>query len=150
MGGVEVETLWPPRSSGFPAPNESSIVLRIRYGRFAALLTGDMERSAEAELVAGPRPIRSLLLKVAHHGSRYGTLKPMLDRVQPRWAVISAGRNNPFGNPSRELLMRLLRAGARPLATMDLGAISFATDGYRYAIESYTCGPLEDGVLGAD
>ena len=148
LGAAEVETLCPPPGQTAAAANESSVVLRITYGDFSALLTGDMERSEEAYLVRRPVPIRSTLLKVAHHGSRYATLDPMLDRVRPRWALISAGRNNPFGAPSRELLMRLLRHGARPLLTMDHGAVSLATDGSHYVLSSHVTGLLEAGRLG--
>ncbi len=147
FGAAEVETLCPPPGQEAAAANESSIVLRITFGEFSALLTGDMEKSEEAYLVGRPLPIRSTLLKVAHHGSRYATLDPMLERIRPRWAVISAGRNNPFGVPSRDLLMRLLRRGARPLLTMDQGAISLATDGSSYVLRSHVAGLLEAGRL---
>ena len=69
------------------------------------------------------------------------------DRVRPRWAVISAARKNPFGNPSPEVLERLLRHGARLLLTMDHGAIFLETDGYHYIIRSYALGRIESGEL---
>jgi competence protein ComEC len=147
--GVHIRTLHPPLGSNYRSPNESSIVLHIRYGRFAALLPGDLERQGERSVLASNGNLRSLLLKVAHHGSRYATPDDFLDQVRPRWAILSAGRHNPFGNPARDLVMRLLRRGIRPLLTMDHGAISISTDGERFVLRSHVCGVLESGFLPA-
>jgi len=87
------------------------------------------------------------LLKVAHHGSRWSTMDPLLERIRPRWGVISVGTNNPFGHPSRDVLSRLSRHGVRTIQTSDQGAITFATDGSRYCLCSYVGGILESGPL---
>lgn len=142
VAGVSVRVLNPPRGRPFRSINDGSLAIRLEFGRFSALLAGDMEGPAET---AAAMP--SLLLKVGHHGSRNATLDPFLEQVRPRWAVISVGRKNPFGNPSAETLQRLLRHRARILVTADLGAISFETDGSRYRISSHTLGILEQGVL---
>jgi competence protein ComEC len=147
LAGVEIHTLHPPLGVRYGSPNECSVVLRLRYGRFVALLPGDLEKEGERCLLMSHADLRSSLLKVAHHGSRYATPDEMLDQVLPRWAIISAGKHNPFGNPARELLMRLLRRGIRPLLTMDHGAISITTDGERYVLQSHVCGLLESGFL---
>jgi competence protein ComEC len=144
---VEVRTLHPPANTEYESGNESSIVLALRYGKFRALLTGDLEKAGERQLLSWRDDLQSQMLKVAHHGSRYATPDEVLERVGPRWAVVSAGRNNPFGNPARELLMRLLRHGTRPLLTMDHGAIRFSTDGHSYILQSYVCGLLDAGPL---
>jgi competence protein ComEC len=77
--------------------NNSSIVLRLQMESHRALLTGDAEREAEAELAS--RNIRCDILKVAHHGSRSSTTGALLDAAQPRIALISCGRRNLFGHP---------------------------------------------------
>jgi competence protein ComEC len=149
FGAAAVEVLCPPPGlEGAPA-NETSVVMKLTYGRFSALLTGDMEKSEEQYLLRQPESLDSMLLKVAHHGSRFATLDPLLDRVRPRWAVISAARNNPFGVPARPLMMRLLRHGARPFLTMDHGAVSVATDGCKYVLWSHVGGVLEAGSFEA-
>ncbi len=147
VGGVAVQFLNPPAGKSGGSTNENSVVLRMKFGDFTALLTGDLEKSAEAELVTRSKDLRSTLLKVAHHGSRSASLDPLLDKVCPRWAVISVGRNNPFGHPSREVLLRLLRHGARPLLTLDEGAVTFVTDGRHCLVESHVGGILERGTL---
>ncbi len=145
--GVTVRTLNPPAGRAGRTTNENSVVLRLALGGFSALLTGDLEKAGEVELLGASTDLQSVLLKVAHHGSRAATLDPFLERVRPRWAVISVGRNNPFGHPSREVLLRLLRHGTRPLVTLDQGAVTFETDGRYYHIRSHVGGLLEAGIL---
>jgi competence protein ComEC len=147
-GGVAVQILNPPADRAGRTTNENSIVLRLVFGDFSALLTGDLEKSAETQLLTEGQNLNSLLLKVAHHGSRAATLDPFLERVRPRWAVLSVGRNNPFGHPSRETLLRLLHHGVLPLLTLDQGAVTFETDGTHYILESHVGGLLEEGTLG--
>jgi competence protein ComEC len=146
-GDVEVEVLNPPDHGDLRSTNEDSVVLRIRYRRFSALLTGDLEKAGERELLVRQPDIESLLLKAAHHGSRSATSDAFLARVQPRWTVLSSGRNNPYGHPSKEVVFRLLRHGSRLLLTQDLGAITFETDGDRYLLRSHVCGILDQGLL---
>jgi competence protein ComEC len=146
-GEVSVRVLHPRPDSTLLSSNENSIVLKFSYGKFSALLTGDLEKSGEREILAKEENLHSHLLKVAHHGSRWATTHALLDRTQARWAVVSVGRNNPFGHPSREAMSRLLQHGVQPFLTLDEGAITFETDGSRYAIKSHVRGILEQGYI---
>jgi competence protein ComEC len=147
VGAVSVRVLHPRADSTLVSSNENSIVLKFSYGNFSALLTGDLEKAGEREVLAKEDDMHSYLLKVAHHGSRWGTTQALLDRAQPRWAVVSVGRNNPFGHPSRETMARLLQHGVQPFLTLDEGAITFETDGSRYAIKGHVRGILEEGTV---
>ena len=113
VGMVSVRVLHPRFDHALVSSNENSIVLHISYGHFSALLMGDLEKAGERELLGQPGDLTSSLLKVAHHGSRSGTSHALLDRVQPRWAVVSVGRDNPFGHPSPEVMARLRRHKVR-------------------------------------
>ena len=64
------------------------------------------------------------LLKVAHHGSNYSTGEEMLNRLRPRIALISCGKDNRYGHPHEELLERLERAGSRIYDTPGYGAVT--------------------------
>jgi len=147
IGPVTVRVLNPPADPVSTSTNENSLVLDFAFRRFSALLTGDLEKKGEEKVLAQPELLRCPLLKVAHHGSRSGTSDSLLDRARPRWAVISVGRNNPFGHPSKEILDRLRRHGARTFLTLDQGAITVETDGIRYAVKSHLNGILEWGKL---
>jgi competence protein ComEC len=147
LGMATVRTIHPAMDSRQGSANENSLVLQFAFKRFTALLTGDLEKSGEWAVLSQPNVLRGDLLKVGHHGSRFGTSDAFLDRVQPRWAIVSVGRNNPFGHPSPEALARLRRHRARPVLTLDEGAITFETDGDRYAIKTYINGLVEQGKL---
>lgn len=147
VGPVTIRTLHPRRDSTLASSNDKSIVLHFSYGRFSALLPGDLEKAGEQELLERHRALSSSLLKVAHHGSRSGTSNALLARARPRWAIVSAGRNNPFGHPSPEVMARLREHGVRPFLTLQDGAVTFETDGKRYVIQSHVRGILEQGVI---
>lgn len=130
---VQANFLWPevnldPADS---AKNNDSLVLRLHYGHRALLLPGDAEKDAERAMLAenDTDTLRSDVLKVGHHGSKNSTLPEFLAAVQPRLAVISAGEDNPYGHPSRELLTRLENAHVRMLRTDRDGAVHVLTDG---------------------
>jgi competence protein ComEC len=117
--GLRLDLLWPPREllADPPAgtdPNQLAVVALARWRGFSMLLTAD----AEAEAVPlDPGPVD--VLKVAHHGSDDAGLAALLDRIRPRLAVISVGRDNPFGHPTAATL-RTLRGHGVPVLRTDL------------------------------
>ena len=133
---VILEVLHPP-ADGLPAgvernANNGSLVLRLDYGEVSFLLTGDIEVEAERYLVAvSGDGLRADVLKVGHHGSRTSTTQVFLERVGPRSAVISAGRENRFGHPHAEVVERLESSiGAeRVFMTTRDGTVEYVSDG---------------------
>jgi competence protein ComEC len=113
--------------------DNNSIVLRLETGEVSFLLTADIMREAEFELVARRANLTSTVLKVAHHGSATSTTKEFLAVVNPRLAVISVGKENPFGHPSSEVIDRLKEnLGQENIYRTDEdGTIEFITDGER-------------------
>jgi competence protein ComEC len=136
-GGARFEVLAPAAdyAPGAAARNNDSLVLRVRFGRHAFLLTGDIERQVERELLNGSA-LQSDLLKVAHHGSRTSTTQGFLDAVRPPFALISAGFENAYRYPHPDVLARLAGRGARVLRTDLDGAISVWSDGTRLRVET--------------
>jgi competence protein ComEC len=147
MGPVTVRTLNPPLESRQSSTNENSLAFHFSFRKFSALLTGDLEKSGEAEVLSQNGNLESSLLKLAHHGSRSATSNAFLDRTRPRWAVISAGYNNPYNHPSPEVMKRLRQHKVPSFSTADHGAITFETDGIRYRIYSHIQGFIEQGFL---
>jgi competence protein ComEC len=109
--------------------NEDSVVLRLRYGDVEVLLTGDAGAEFERAFVPDPstRPLR--VLKVAHHGSRSSTSEAFASTYRPAIAVVSAGRGNLFGHPSRDVLTRLSAIRASIFRTDRDGAVTLETNG---------------------
>jgi competence protein ComEC len=143
IGEARMEVLHPPAGELSGSLNDCSMVVRLQFGKFSALFTGDLEGSGEKLLLSLDSELGSTLLKVAHHGSRSATGDSFLDRVEPKWAVISASR----GNLANETIQRLLRRGVTPLITANQGALFFETDGTRYRLSSYVSGLLAAGEL---
>ncbi len=109
--------------------NDSSIVLRIDYGNTSFLFTGDAEDWSEYMMLDAKTNLKADVLKVAHHGSRDSSTPAFLTAVQPKYAVISAGRGNSYGHPHTEVLRRLETIGAKVLRTDLAGTIIFRSDG---------------------
>ncbi|GAC1430087.1 MAG: DNA internalization-related competence protein ComEC/Rec2 [Thermoanaerobaculia bacterium] len=101
-GAFALETFTMSRSTRRAPENNSSIVVRVTAGGRSLLLTGDIEREAEAELASRMRPAD--ILKVAHHGSRSSSTSLFLAAARPRMAVISCGLRNWFGHPHTVVL----------------------------------------------
>ncbi len=130
-GGAELRVLAPdPGQGGGPAAhNDDSLVLHVRYGSRAFLLTGDIE-AVERRIAASGLP-RAAVLKVPHHGSKTSTSAELLRAIRPAFAAISAGYGNPYRFPSTAVLERLAAARVLTFCTSRNGLISFGTDGWR-------------------
>lgn len=126
--------------SGAGDANDNSVVLLLAaYGK-RVLFTGDIERTAEEQLLQNDVPYLSTIdvLKVAHHGSKTSTTASFLARTRPRVAVISVGRNNRYGHPSADVLARLEQAGVAVLRTDRDGAITLTLrpDGWEWQTQN--------------
>jgi competence protein ComEC len=139
FGAVTVDVLWPPpgASPAAPSGNDDSVVLRLRYGRRTFLLTGDVEARAERALVSAYDDLRSDALKIAHHGSRTSSTAAFVNATRPALAVISVGRDSPYGHPHPEVLARWRDAGAQILTTGERGTVTVSTDGEDLRVETF-------------
>lgn len=134
---VSAEILGPTDpliTSGDSESNNNSVVLRLVHGSVSALLTADIEEEAEQRIIASGMNLRSDILKVAHHGSRYGTSGVLLDFARPEVALISVGAGNPYDHPHPQLLERLSERGIDVLRTDQLGTIEVQIDGQSYTV----------------
>ncbi len=133
LAGVEHRVIHPP-GNRYHDINDASLVLRISYGAFSLLLTGDIEARAEQSL-----ELQSVLaLKVAHHGAAGSSSEKFLRRVRPTAALISAGRHNPFGHPSIATIRRLGRLGIPAYSTAQHGSLRLQSDGLRWRLQHYS------------
>ncbi len=117
IGGARVEPLAPFPRNGSEAPsdysdqNDESLVFRVKLGKFAVLLTGDIGSGVEERLALHPDLLRCTILKVPHHGSGYSSSLPFVTAASPKIAVISAGYGNSFHLPAQRTLDRLRGLG---------------------------------------
>ncbi len=122
VGSMQVTTMLPSHGFRRAPENNASVVLRVAGEGERVLLTGDLEREGELDLL--DRDLRATVLKVPHHGSRSSTIPPFLERVAPRIALISCGRDNLFHHPHDEVLERLAGAGVRTWRTDKDGSVT--------------------------
>jgi competence protein ComEC len=131
--GATLECLNPPdvlfEQTDDDADN-NGVVLKVSYGEVSFLLTADIRAEAERQLVhLHGDTLRSQVLKVAHHGSESSSTSQFLAAVAPAVAVISVGKDNPYGHPHADVIDRLSVLEVDAVTTQDCGSIEFITDG---------------------
>lgn len=127
LGSASITVLGPLDS--YSDVNDTSIVLMVQFGQTRFLLTGDMEREAETDLLESGVDLKADVLKVGHHGSYSSTSYLFLRTVAPKHAVISCGRGNSYGHPHEEPLSRLRDADVTVYRTDELASIIATSDG---------------------
>ena len=141
-GNVSIDILYPFKNLAGQefknTSNDTCVVSRLVFGKSSFLFTGDISKAAEKELAnsyalpAGRQElagIKSDVLKVAHHGSKYSSSDLFLENVQPKIAVISVGAKNTYGHPTPETLQRLEKYDIKVLRTDKEGDITMLSDG---------------------
>lgn len=132
-GSTTLTILFPDRDVEHLESNTSSIVARLSYGEADLLLTGDSPSAIERYLVElDGTALRSEVLKVGHHGSRTSTDSQFLEMVQPKYGIISAGKDNDYGHPHKEVMELLSLYNVEPRNTADLGTIMIESDGNEF------------------
>ena len=128
--GARLRILFPDRDVSKWETNDASIVAKLEYGGSSFLFTGDSPISSENILLSLDAEIlNSDVLKAGHHGSRTSTSLTFAEVVSPEYAIISAGKNNSYGHPHKEVMNILEKVGARIISTAEEGTIRFETDG---------------------
>jgi len=127
--GARLLFLHPPRGAAYSNSNNQSLVLMADWRECEILIAGDVERAAERDLLASGADLACDVFKVSHHGSALATSEAFLERARPRLAVISCGRNNPYGHPAPEIVERLTSAGITVARTDRDGAVTARSDG---------------------
>ncbi|MBR2187235.1 MAG: DNA internalization-related competence protein ComEC/Rec2 [Lachnospiraceae bacterium] len=124
-GDMEFSCLWPDRGFSAEDRNETSTVLKLETEGFSVLFTGDIQGTGEKGMIGNLRGEKRItVLKTAHHGSKNSTPEEFLELVKPEYALISAGRNNRYSHPHKELLKRLEEAGSEIHLTAREGAVT--------------------------
>ena len=129
---VYFQVLYPDRDvSHVKQTNDASIVGQLIYGNERFMLTGDAPMDVEARILAEnpPDDLKTTVLKLGHHGSKYSTSNPWLDILAPLYAIVSAGVHNSYGHPNKETVDRVNAHHIPILSTMTDGTIIFETDG---------------------
>ena len=130
VGDLVLSVLYPLTEED-DGGNENSVVLKLHYGNFDALLMGDVGAKQEKQILEtyGASQLDCDLYKVGHHGSNTSSSAEFLAAVKPIYAIIGCGAANSYGHPTGEVLERLAATGAEVLRTDLSGELVFETDG---------------------
>jgi len=129
-GGAYLEVLFPDRDVSGMETNDASVVLKLVYGETSAILQGDSPVKIEEYLISLDKAgLNSDILKTGHHGSRTSTGEEYVKAVSPKWAIITAGKDNSYGHPHSEVVDILNKLKVEILGTHVLGRIVFESDG---------------------
>ena len=131
---VYFEILFPDRDVSGLETNTASVVGKLVYRETSFLLTGDSPKNIEHFLVTldGNLPVGNLdvdVLKAGHHGSKTSSSEEFVMATSPEFTVISAGKDNQYGHPHREVVELLRASGTAVLETSKGGMIVFTSDG---------------------
>ncbi len=151
LGSAAVTVLGPTES--YADTNNTSIVLLVQFGETRFLFTGDMEKSAETDMLdywGDSFDWNVDVLKVGHHGSDTSTSYRLLYNLDPEYAVISVGTGNSYGHPCQETLDLLSDAGIPVFRTDELGTVTAVSDGAAITITWENQNATPDDVEQAD
>ncbi|MDN7138500.1 DNA internalization-related competence protein ComEC/Rec2 [Pseudidiomarina sp. 1ASP75-14] len=130
---VQWQVLHPTQESGIGnQSNNSSCVVLLQFDNVRILVTGDIEKTAERQLLARLAPVSAEILVVPHHGSKSSSEDYFIRHVQPSLALVSRGRNNPYGQAHPEVVARYAGHRITMLDTARGGQITLWTDGRRW------------------
>lgn len=114
--------------------NNSSIILKATFKNTSYLFTGDATSEVEKKILN--KNIQATVLKVGHHGSKYSTTTDFLNKVNPKYAIISVGKNNSYNHPNQVTINKLKKKNIEIHRTDQEGSIFLKSDGKTINITS--------------
>ena len=129
------EVLWPD-DVGFKNtrsdPNANSVVLKLTHQNVCFAFMGDAEAETEAKVAQAIGSCQ--VLKVSHHGSHYSSTELLLNALQPKIALISAGLGNKHGHPGPSVIEGFAKRGTQVYRTDLMGEVTVISDGTNYRV----------------
>lgn len=118
-----------------------NLVVRIDYGSFSAIVTGDAETEHEHAMIRREERLDATVLQLGHHGSHTSSSPEFLHAVSPQVAVYSAGAANSYGHPHDVVTQRVTGLGIALYGTDRHGTIRITSDGQDHSLTT----EIEDG-----
>lgn len=122
--GIHLQFLHPPKNTEFDG-NNASCVLRIDNGVHSILLTGDIQKPAEEDILAHNNNLQSDIIVAPHHGSFYSSTPEFINAIAPKFVLFPVGYLNRFHFPAIDVVERYINVGAKYFDTANYGAITF-------------------------
>ena len=115
--------------------NDNSNIIYLNINDLKILLMGDAGIEVEKDIIKKYNLNNISLLKVGHHGSKTSTSKEFIEVVNPKFSIISVGRNNSYGHPHSEVIQNLKKSNV--YRTDQMGSIMFKMKNKKLTIETY-------------
>lgn len=135
LNEAKVKILW-PKEYKEGTDNDNSIVVKVNFGKNSFLFPADAGKSVEDELIYSGYSLKSDVLMLGHHGSKYSSSNEFLKEVRPKLAIISVGENNRYKHPSNKLIKSLDGMRIKYLRTDQDGDIVLRSDGEKIKIST--------------
>ncbi|KGM94768.1 metallo-beta-lactamase [Clostridium novyi A str. 4552] len=129
LGDASCSIVAPKVNKDYESVNDYSIVIKLTYGKTSFLFTGDAEGLSESEILQGGYDIKADVLKVGHHGSRTSSTDAFLDKVSPKYAVISCEKGNDYGHPHKATMDKLKSRNIKVYRTDECETIIATSNG---------------------
>lgn len=123
LGKTKIKCIYPETTTTASDKNDYGTVLSVKNKTSKILLTGDISKEIE-EKIKDDIEENYTVLKVAHHGSNYSSSEKFLKKVNPKYSIISVGKNNSYGHPGNETMERLRKQGGVIYRTDEKGGIT--------------------------
>lgn len=123
LGKTKIKCIYPETTTTASDKNDYCTVLSVKNKTSKILLTGDISKEIE-EKIKDDIEENYTVLKVAHHGSNYSSSEKILKKVNPKYSIISVGKNNSYGHPGNETMERLRKQGGVIYRTDEKGGIT--------------------------
>lgn len=121
-----------PNSEKYVDKNNYSIATKITFGNTKILLTGDAEALAEKEMINSGYDISADIFKAGHHGSDTSNTKEFLNKIRPKYVLISCKLGNTYGHPNKSTMKLFEEMGIKVYRTDESGSIIMTTNRKRY------------------
>ena len=140
IGGVELRVHHPGPADWQrqKVRNDDSLVIELRFEQVSVLLTGDIGREVENELIPTLDLLPTVVLKSPHHGSGTSSSDEFVEKLKPRVVLISCGRANPYGHPVPHVLRRYADTESRVYRSDLDGQVDLTTNGFSIRVETFT------------
>lgn len=124
--GVHFSMIFPYKNA-FLEGNNGSCVLKIQYQNQVILLTGDIEKIAQNQMMSNADELPSTILIAPHHGSKSSLQWQWMQKVHPLHVIFSTGYLNAFHLPSASVARAYQDLGATIWNTAKCGQIEFSS-----------------------
>lgn len=133
IDNVEIYSL---NSKIYNNENSDSLVLLVIIDNYKLLFMGDASINTEKDIMNNYDIGDVFILKVGHHGSKTSSSEEFINSVNPKYSIISVGKNNKFGHPNKEVLDNL--SNSKIYRTDIDGSIMFKIKKDKLRIETYS------------